>query len=550
METDDQLHRERDEDPTLTKSGIYQIFRQNAEKNKSHPLIIYHGRHVSYYNILSMVDSMAESLSKRFSIEKGQNIGIALPLSPQFFISFLAAQKIGAVAVPLDHGINSHELEEILSICEIKVLICATTTSLKIGGSAGIRGIILTKLQDFLPFEKAVLTTSRSGFRKSYSFHESIELGDFNDFIYGPKGELSDANAENEAAAAMIFSPSRNGDLSGLIFSSSNIISSARGISRNLLPAKGRFRIASMLPVFTTAGFQFSVTLPIFMGGTVICTFERSNYGRLLRFCSLFDCDYMIASPYDLNQMLENKVANQGIRSLKGVFSNSYLLSREVREAFEKNYGIPVIEYYGIPELLGVSHMQSADRSKRKPGGPGLPLSGVEARIIDESTKDIIQSGSRGTLLVRGPQLMIGYCSGAKDGSEYFIDGFFDSGDLARVDHDGQYFIEDRKREAISSSGILVSPHEIESVIATVEGVKEVAVIGIDNGKGNEEITAIISPGKTKATSESKLKETCSILLSPYKRPKRYDFRDELPKSMAGKILKRQLLEETRSRKS
>ena len=549
METDDQLHREKDEDPTLPEPSLYQVFRKNAEKNKSHPLIIYHGRHVSYYSILSMVDSMAESLRKRFSIEKGQNIGIALPLSPQFFISFLAAQKIGAVAVPLDHGINSHELEEILSVCEIKVLICSTKTSLKIGGSAGIKAIILTRLQDFLPFEKAVLTTSRSGFRKSYSFHESIELADFNDFIYEPAVELSDTNAECEAAA-MMFSPSRNGDLSGLIFSSSNILSSAQGISRNLLPAKGRFRIASMLPVFTTAGFQFSVTLPIFLGGTVICTFERSNYGRLLRFCSLFDCDYIIASPYDLNQMLENKVANQGIRSLKGVFSNSYLLSREVRETFEKNYGTPVIEYYGIPELLGVSHMQSADRSKRKPGSPGLPLYGVEARIIDESTGDTIQSGSRGTLLVRGPQLMLRYCSGEEDGSVYFKDGFFDSGDLARVDHDGQYFIEDRKREAISSNGILVSPHEIEGAIATVEGIREVAVIGIDNGKGNEEITAIISPGKTKATGESKLKETCSIMLSPYKRPKRYDFRDELPKSMAGKILKRQLLEEIRRQRS
>lgn len=525
------------------RRNLYEIFRQNVEVNRSHPVIIFHGKHVSYYSVLSMADSLAESMRKKLGIGKGDMVGIALPLSPQFFIAFIALQKIGAVAVPLDPGMTSFELGNVCGLIPMHTIFAADTTSMRLEKDSGIEAVILTRIQDFLPFEKSVAYTARNLGKPPRGIDPGIRRFRFRDLIYDARGEPETVNPEKDPAVALI-SPSRTGDLQAMVFTPYNLVSSATSIAKSMPPLKGRFRIATTLPAFLPASFQLSVILTIFMGGTLTTVLERDNYYKLFFLCSLFDSDYILTSPYDLNSLLEEGVPNLAIRSLKGVLCSSYLLTDSMRKRLEKTYGTRVVEFYGIPEMLGVTHLQSADRAKEKPGSPGSTIRGVEAKILEEKTHSPVPVGVTGELFLKGPGLSLEYMPPLPEPDIYHIDGYLDSGDLASTDENGVFFIEDRRREAMVSRGILVSSREVEKAISGVEGVSEVAVVGIKNDKGEEEIVAVVSTEKESPNLSTKIMRRCRALLSPYKVPRKIEFRKELPKSMAGKILKRQLIEE------
>ena len=541
MESSKLLDARNDERQHL--NNLYEIFRSKVEPNRSNPLIIFHGKHISYYSILSMADSMAESLREKLGISKGDSVALCLPLSPQFFVSLLALQKIGAVAVPLDPGIKTYELGNVLMLLKFKSAICLSTTGLELNQSQGLESVILVRIQDFLPFEKAVAITARNIGSSAHGISKDLKVFRFTDLIYDMKGEAESTDPQNDPSVGLI-SASRDGHLQAMMFTSASILESASSIAKSLSQPRARFRISSFLPPFTPASFQFSVVLPILMGGTVITSLERRNYYRTFLLSSLFDCDYMIASPWDLNEILRERIPNMAIKSLKGIITSTYLLSVEARHSIEKIYGTRVIEYYGLPELLGVTHMQPHDRSKQKPGSPGMPIQNVEARILEESTHEEVVQPATGELFIKGPGLFASLLPELEEHGSYFIDGFFDTGDLARMDEDGLYYIEDRRREAITSRGILVSSREIEKLIESVDGVREVAVVGISEETGNEYILAVVSSEAEGDTLISRIMQACRKSLSPYKIPRKIEFRKELPKSMSGKVLKRQIIEE------
>ncbi len=526
-------------------NNLYEIFRANVEQNRSNPLIIFHGKHVSYYSVLSMVDSMAESLKSKVNISKGDSVAICLPLSPQFFVTLLALQKIGAVAVPLDPDIKTYELHNILGLLKLKSVVCLSTTDLVIDQGHYIESVILVRLQDFLPFEKSVAVTAKTLGKHASGISKELKIFRFTDLIYEAKGEGTLVDTEKDISVGLI-SASRSGDVQAMLFTASNLLESASSISKSLPQSKGRFKIASFLPPWVPASFQFSVTLPILMGGTVITSVRREDYYMNFFTSSLYDCEYMITSPWDLSEIISEKIPNMAIKSLKGIITGTYLLNGEIRQGIEKIYGTRVLEYYGIPEMLGVTHMQPNDRAKQKPGSPGIPIPKVEARILEEKSHQEVSPAAIGELYLKGPGLFTLLVPELPGDSQYFLDGFFDSGDIASIDEDGLYRIEGRMREAITSHGIMVSSHEIEKLIGGVEGVKEVAVVGVAENTGNEYILAVVSSESEGDGLSNKIMQACRKSLSKYKVPHKIEFRRELPKSMSGKVLKRQIIDEHR----
>lgn len=529
-------------------NSLYEIFRSKVEPNRSNPLIIFHGKHISYYSILSMADSMAESLRTRLKIGKGDKVALCLPLSPQFFVSFLALQKIGAVAVPLDPALKTYELNNALGLVRMKSVICLSTTGLEIDRNQGVESVVTVRIQDFLPFEKAVGTTARNLWARHGGISGDVQVVRFTDLIYEAKGDSEYIDAVKDISAAMV-SASRDGELQAMLFTPANILESASAIAKSLAPTRKRFKITTFLPPFLPASFQFSVVLPLLLGGTVIATLERRNYYKALFTASLFDCDYILASPWDLSEILRERIPNLAMKSLKGFIASTYLLNSEIRNRVEKIYGTRVIEYYGLPEMLGVTHIQPMDRARQKAGSPGVPIPNAEARILEEKTHEEVGPGIMGELFIRGPGMFTTLVPETTGTSQYFLDGYFDSGDLASKDEDGLYYIEDRSREAITSHGILVSSNEIERLIGKIDGVKEVAVVGIEEENGNEYILAAVSSEGQGDSLSSRIMQECRKSLSAYKVPQKIEFRKELPKSMSGKILKRQIIDEHRKRK-
>lgn len=527
----------------VENTNLYDIFRKNMDENRSYPLVIFHGKHVSYYNILAIADSLAESLKSTMSIGKGDMVGIALPLSPQFFAAFIALQKIGAVAVPLDPWLTSREFRNVTRVIHLKSLFMPDTSDLLFSKEKAPESAIIVKIQEFLPFEKAVGYSIRNLGNTVDTEILNTRVYRFSDLIYGPRGERVEIDPEKDPAVAMV-STSRNGELQAMFFTSSSLISTASSIAESLPAVKGRFRIGTTLPPFVPSSLQFSVILPILLGGTVTTALERKNYYRLFSLCSLFDSAFILASPYDLQCLIDEGLPNLAIKSLKGVLCNSYLLTDESRDKLAKTYGTHVIEYFGIPEMCGVTHMQSPDRSKEKPGSPGKTLPGTDALILEEKTHKQVSQGATGELFLKGPGMAISFSPQPSKDEDLYLDGYFDTGDIASVDENGLFFVEERRRDAIHSEGILVSSREIEEVISEVQGVNEAAVIGIGNKGGDEEIVAVISAESEDRSLISRITKTCRNELSTYKIPARIEFRKELPKSMSGIILKSQLLED------
>ena len=364
----------------------------------------------------------------------------------------------------------------------------------------------------------------------------------FSEMIFEQKGDEEKVDAERDPAAVFVF-PAVDGELRGISYTTSNLLASVLGIRENILIPKTRFKIGSSTPVFSPSGFQLSVLLPTVLAGTVICSYERNDYERLGRLCSLFDCDYVCGMPNDLYWMAELKVPLQGAKSLKAALCSSYLLSRKVKSRFEKAFDVSVQKYYDVPEMSGITHMQLADRNQRKAGSIGKPIRDITAKIVDEVSGEEIEGSKPGLLRLAGPQMTEGYIPSTGE-DPHFAGGFFETGDLARKDEDGHFFITDYRREFLISNDVIVSPSEIERSLLQVEGVAEAAVIGLDSGQGDERIIAVVSPVKGKKVSVVKLRVICSQRLTKEKVPSEFRIRESLPKSMDGKILKRLLVEE------
>ena len=232
------------------------------------------------------------------------------------------------------------------------------------------------------------------------------------------------------------------------------------------------------------------------------------------------------------------------LTSIKAVFSGAAPLPVDVMEKFEARTGARIAEAYGMTEASSVTHVNPL-KGQRKFGSIGVPIIGTDAKIVDpEDPSREVKTGDPGELMVKGPQVMKGYWQRADETAETLIDGWLRTGDIAQMDDEGYFYIVDRKKDMILSAGYNVYPREVEEVLYQHPKVLEAAVIGLPDGIRGEKITAYVKldPGETATAAE--IRAFCRERLAPYKQPRTVVFRDELPKTLAGKILRRQLKEE------
>jgi long-chain acyl-CoA synthetase len=232
------------------------------------------------------------------------------------------------------------------------------------------------------------------------------------------------------------------------------------------------------------------------------------------------------------------------LTSIKAVFSGAAPLPVEVIEKFEARTGARIAEAYGMTEASSVTHVNPL-KGRRKIGSIGIPIIGTEAKIVDSADPAKERAiGEDGELMVKGPQVMQGYWNNPEETAEALIDGWLRTGDIARMDEQGYFYIVDRKKDMILSAGFNVYPREVEEVLYQHPKIKEAAVIGLPDGLRGEKITAYVTLLPNETTTAADIRNFCRDRLAPYKQPRKIIFRDNLPKSLAGKVLRRQLKEE------
>jgi long-chain acyl-CoA synthetase len=225
--------------------------------------------------------------------------------------------------------------------------------------------------------------------------------------------------------------------------------------------------------------------------------------------------------------------------TLRECVSGGASLPAEVLRGFEQEFGCKLLEGYGLSETSPVASSNRPDR-QRRPGSVGVPIEGVQMRIVNEDGEEV-PIGSRGEIVIRGPNVMKGYWGRPDATAEVIRDGWFHSGDIGVMDEDGYFFIVDRLKDMIIRGGYNVYPREIEEVLYEHPAVREVAVVGVPHPELGEEVAAAVALKDGAAADEAELREFVKARVAPYKYPRRISFFTDLPKGPSGKIVKREI---------
>ena len=311
-------------------------------------------------------------------------------------------------------------------------------------------------------------------------------------------------------------------------------------------PLTEQDKILTVIPLFHVYGMTCAMNLGFFLGSSVILL-PRFEPLQVLQTIQKHRPGYFPGVPTMYVALNAYPKAEQyGIDAIRIINSGSASLPVELIQSFEKKTGATMYEGYGLSEASPTTH-STPRTGKRKPGSVGVPLPGIEAKIVDlETGTQTLPIGETGELVIRGPQVMKGYWNMPEETRQTIRNGWLYTGDIARMDKDGYFYIVDRKKDLIIAGGYNIYPREIEEVLYTHPAVLEAAVVGVPHPYRGETVKAylVLKPGEKGNAQE--LEAFCRNHLAPFKVPKQFEFRSFLPKNAVGKILRRVLRDEAK----
>ncbi len=293
------------------------------------------------------------------------------------------------------------------------------------------------------------------------------------------------------------------------------------------------------LPLFHSFGQTCTMNAAI-SAGACVTLLPRFDPGKALEIIQRDSCNVFEGVPTMYGALLHHPGRGDfDVSCLRVCASGGASLPVEVLKGFEEAFGCKILEGYGLSETSPVASFNHPDR-ERKPGSIGTPLQGVEFRLVDDDGSDV-EVGEVGEILIKGHNVMKGYWQKPDATAESIKDGWFATGDMAKVDDDGYYFIVDRKKELIIRGGYNVYPREVEEVLYEHPAVREAAVVGMPHDEWGEEVGAAVALKEGQAAEPGELIEFVKEQVASYKYPRRIWIVDELPKGPTGKILKREI---------
>lgn len=299
------------------------------------------------------------------------------------------------------------------------------------------------------------------------------------------------------------------------------------------------------LPFFHVFGLSVAMNFAIHMGWADILV-PKPQPESLLEAIGKFKPTFAPLVPTMYIGMLNDpKINSVDMTSIKGCFSGSAPLPLEVIKDFENKTGAVIVEGFGMTESSPVTHVNPFAGGKRKVGSVGVPITDTKCCILDleDETREV-PVGETGELLVKGPQVMKGYWDKPEETAETLTDGWLHTGDIAKMDEEGYFFIVDRKKDMILSGGLNVYPRDIEEVLYENPKIQEAAAIGIPHPTRGEAIKAFIALKEGESATQEEIMEYCANKLAKFKLPTEVEFKKELPKTNVGKILKKDLRQE------
>ena len=511
------------------------------------------GARLSYRELLNEVNRFAAALHA-LGVRKGDRVALMLPNLPQFVIAFYGAMRVGAIVVNTNPTYTARELEHQFSDAgaETVILLSPFYARFKeIQADTPVRRVIVADVSDYVraPFNALV----DRNLRKDGLLAQVPEGEDVNRFrpLLNAHPELPPAvDVAPDDIALFQYTGGTTGVPKAAMLAHCNLVANIEQI-RAWMPSlvQGQERCIGALPFFHIYGMTVAMLFTIYHGSEVIILPNPRHIETIMQIIHREKASLYPGVPAMYIGIINHPdVKKYDLRSVKACLSGAAPLPMEVQIKFGEITGGRLIEGYGLTEAAPVTHANPIF-GERRAGSIGLPWPDVDARIVDPDTLEEQQAGQAGELWVRGPQVMRGYWNKADETKNVIAaDGWLRTGDIARRDEDGYFYIVDRLKDIIIVSGFNVVPREVEEVLFEHPKVQEAVAAGIPDSYRGESVKAyvVLKAGQTATADE--LIAFCKERLAPYKVPRQIEFRSELPKTMVGKFLRRVLVEEEKKK--
>jgi long-chain acyl-CoA synthetase len=521
---------------TVPEVSIYQTLAQANVHYGASRATAFLGGHLTYAEIKEQADKLATALLG-LGVKPGDCVGIMLPNSPQYVISFYAIVRLGAIAVNINPIYTPREVAFVANDSGLRVLItldALSSVSLGVKAETKIETIIATSVQAYSSQHK----TAPAAPEGTLSLSELIAK------VAAPNLPPLKINAGDDIAT-LVYTGGTTGTPKGAMITHSNMWASVVmcRVWNQEYTRLGAESFLLVIPYFHIYGLVVGLAYSTYIGAAQILI-PKYDVNMLLAAINTYEPTYFPAVPTLFISLLNHPDAPQSkLNKIKRLNSGSAPLPVEVSERFEAMSGVSVYEGWGMTETTAIGS-GTPTYGRRKPGSIGFPFPNTEMKVVDlESGTRDLPVGQEGELLIRGPQIMKGYWNKPEETANVLKDGWLFTGDVARMDEDGTFFIVQRKKDMILVSGYNVYPNEIEDVLFTHPAIKECAVIGIPDEYRGEAVKAFIVLREDATATADNLKAFCAERMAKYKLPTQMEFLAALPKSAVGKVLRRELRE-------
>ena len=542
----------------VNNNNIYSTFAAAAEHNPDKTAGYYLGTRFSYRKLKNLSERFAAALGAN-GIKAGQKVMLYIPNSIHWVVSWLGIQKIGAVAVPITPIYTPHDIRYIANDSEADAIICADTNFgyvTSVLPETGIKTVIVSKMADLLPWWKRffgflfdIIPRGKIALdQNTYSFRKL--LSDNRD----PSAPLVDNNRNGDSIAEILYTGGTTKFPKGVPFTHDLFLVSANEqirMSEPLIPVENNV-IMGNAPLFHILG-QTCGLATLLTGGSLILQ-PRINLDATFDSIQRARATTMIGVPALYRMMLEHvRLEQYNLSSLKYCFSGGDVLPIEVSNRWKEKFGIPIYQGYGATETCGGVSMCPATIDN-PPKSVGRIVASKKVKIVDPVSLEPLEPGNPGELLVSSKFMATSYINKPEETSKSFValDGetYYRTSDIMSMDEDGNLFFVDRTVDIIKHKGYRVSASEIETTLQEHPAVIASCVVGVPDEKVGERIKAyVVLKEDIKGITGYALIKWCRETLVSYKIPHYIEFRDMLPKSKVGKLLRREIRSEEERRK-
>ena len=520
---------------------------RSAQKFPQNMALLFQGYRVTYRELNEMVDRFAVCLTN-FGIRKGDSVAILLPNLIPCVVAYYGILKIGATAVMNNPLYTDRELEHQFNDSGSKLLITLDLLGnrmIDLRPKTRIKQIIYTSIGDYLPFPKNLLfplVGKKKGLKADVKSAPDVHR--WKDVLAKSTGKAPVVKLSFDDTAMFQYTGGTTGVSKGVMLTHGNLSKQVQHL-RTWFPGfnDGEEVLLGALPFFHVFGLSTAMNFCIYAGwGDILI--PKPQPEPLLEAISKFKPTFAPLVPTMFIGLLNHPQIDQAdLTSIKGCFSGSAPLPVEVIRDFEGKTGSTIVEGFGMTESSPVTHINPFV-GQRKVGSIGVPIPDTECRIVDLNDGETdMPVGESGELLVKGPQVMKGYWNKPEATAETLTDGWLHTGDIGKMDEDGYFYIVDRKKDMIISGGYNVYPRDIEEVFFEHPKVVEAAALGVPHPKRGEQVKVFVVLKEGETGTEEEFLTYCKDKLAAYKLPTMIEFRDELPKTNVGKVLKKDLRE-------